>query len=486
MTPDARDKRLKTARQLLDSGDVEGSLERLKQVLLADHRNIGALVLFAEAQLRWGNMARAEAACQMALEQRPTDIAALNQMGAILISDGRSTEALDYIDKALALDPANTTALRRRANAFKTLGRMDEARDILQALSDADPLSAPVLASLAEVERFSPGHVLIDRMRSAIAARGEDDPALPQLHYALGRALDQIGDYDDAFEQFRLGGQAARRAVDYDEAFTLASIDRIADIFTPDLLSSVRPVPSNGPMPVFIVGMPRSGSTLVEQILSRHPDVHCAGEIMGFAEALAVVRRENPDLPYYPDLIPHLGHAALDRVATAYRSETLKDASDRRIHVNKQLNNFIFMGAIHKALPDARFIIVRRDPLDACLSAFSLHFDQRVPYSYDLGELGRYYAAHQRALDPWQSVLPTSCVHELVYEELVGDLEGEARRLTEFLGLDWNPDCLSFYESDRSVLTASLDQVRRPVYATSIGRWRHYERHLGPLIEALG
>jgi hypothetical protein len=207
---------------------------------------------------------------------------------------------------------------------------------------------------------------------------------------------------------------------------------------------------------------------------------------MAFAEAFAAVRRDDPSLPLYPDFVPFIDRAGMDGVEAAYRDAIGRMAAGAAVHVNKLLGNFMFIGAIRLALPDARFVEVRRDPLDSCLSAFSLHFDQRVPYSYDLGELGRYYAAYDRTMAHWKSVLPPSCMHEVAYEALVEDIEGETRRLLGFLGLDWQPACLSFHQSRRPVLTASVDQVRRPLYTDAIGRWRRYERHLGPLMTALG
>jgi hypothetical protein len=207
---------------------------------------------------------------------------------------------------------------------------------------------------------------------------------------------------------------------------------------------------------------------------------------MAFAEALAAIRRDAPSLPLYPDFMSLIDAAALEGVGAAYRDAISRTGAGAAVHVNKLLGNFMFMGVIRLALPDAKFVEVRRDPLDSCLSAFSLHFDQRVPYSYDLGELGRYHAAYDRTMSHWKSVLPAACMHEVAYEALVEDLEGETRRLLGFLGLDWEPACLSFHESLRPVLTASVDQVRRPLYTSAIGRWRRYERHLGPLMAALG
>jgi len=238
--------------------------------------------------------------------------------------------------------------------------------------------------------------------------------------------------------------------------------------------------------PVFIVGMPRSGSTLLEQILSCHPDVYCSGETNAFADKLAMIRRDAPELPLFPELARTIDAEALARVASAYRAHITKVGGSARIFVNKLLFNFVFMGAIHMALPDAKFIITRRNACDACLSTFANYFDIYVPYSYDLGELGRFYCKYERVIEHWLKVLPERMIRIVDYEALASDIEGQTRGLLDFLGLAWDPACLAFYRSDHPARTASVTQVRRPLYRSSIGRWRRYEGHLQPLIDVLG
>jgi Sulfotransferase family len=329
---------------------------------------------------------------------------------------------------------------------------------------------------------------LLHRMQAALArASRPDDPSLAPLYHALAKANDDIGDYDRAFALLDAGARLQRSLLEYDEDAALATLDEAMATFTPALLARRVEVPASTTMrPVFIVGMPRSGSTLLEQILARHPHVHCVGEAKTFVETLAMIRRRSPELPLFPAFMPLLDVQALARVSSDYRDHMRQRGGSARCFVNKQLGNFIFMGVIHMAMPDARFIVAKRNALDACVSTFATYFDSQVPYSCDLAELGRFYRKYEQVIAHWSRVLPPGVMRTIEYEEVVRDLEGQTRGLLEFLGLPWEPACLTFHRSSHPAATASVAQVRRPLYQKSVGRWRNYERHLTPLIEALG
>ncbi len=485
--PDAAelDRKVAEARQLLDQGDTHAAITLLGESLRTDHRHVPTLIAFARAQFRWGNPAQAEAACHAALAEAPDNAEAIAQLGAILIHANKADAALELAERSLREQPGHRPIRLVRANALKVLGQIDQAREALRDLIESDPDDPSPLASYAEIVTADDRAGLIVLLRAAVAEANPDQSTRPSLHYALGRLLDQSGEHDEAFAEFAAGARLMKARIAYDEPFTLSLFDRTRATFaTP--AAPVPGAPHAGPTPIFIVGMPRSGSTLIEQIISRHPDAFCAGEIMAFADALAAERRADPSLPLFPELATGLDGAAWQRVGAAYRGAMPNEASGKRIHVNKLLGNHLFIGAILQALPDARFIIARRDPRDTCLSIFSLNFEQHIPFGYDLGELGRYHRGCDAILAHWLSILPEARILEVAYENLVTDFEAEARRLIAFLDLAWTPECLDFHKSDRPVLTASLNQVRQPLYASSIGRWRAYERHLEPLFEALG
>jgi hypothetical protein len=231
--------------------------------------------------------------------------------------------------------------------------------------------------------------------------------------------------------------------------------------------------------------MPRSGSTLVEQILASHPEVHGAGETKQLSRALARLRDRFPDLRPYPQMMSQLTSARMEIVASDYIARIDPIAAGAKRVTDKLLTNFFFVGLIQLLFPRAKIIHTERDPVDTCLSGFTKLFREDMPHSYDLAELGRYYGKYRELMQHWRDVLPAGAMHSVAYEELVSDPETQARALIGFLGLEWDERCLDFHQSGRPVKTASVAQVRRPIYTDAVGRWRRYGAGLQPLIDAL-
>jgi hypothetical protein len=231
--------------------------------------------------------------------------------------------------------------------------------------------------------------------------------------------------------------------------------------------------------------MPRSGSTLVEQILASHPDVFGAGEVKYLSRALGQLRDRFPSLPKYPQMVEKLTTGQMEIVGKQYQQALVSGAGDAQRVTDKLLTNYFFVGLIHLLFPQAKIIHTRRDPVDTCLSGFTKLFKDDMPHSYDLGELGRYYGKYRELMAHWEEVLPEGVLISVDYEDVVADTEKEARRLIEFLGLPWNDKCVDFHKSDRPVKTASVAQVRKPIYKTSLKRWTKYGPGLQPLIDAI-
>jgi hypothetical protein len=313
------------------------------------------------------------------------------------------------------------------------------------------------------------------------------------LHFALGQALADGGEHARSFDHLLAGNALQRRRVAYDEAATLDVLDRIRAVFTPALMRSRQVGGDPSATPVFIVGMPRSGSTLIEQILASHPGVFGVGERTVFPQALAnlVVRNAGAasDLAAIAALPAEqfalLGADYLRRLHDAAGGDAARRAQPYQRITDKYLANFAYLGLIHMALPNVRFIHSRRAPVETCLSCFSRLFDD-VPFSYDLGELGRYWRAYDALMAHWARVLPPGVMLEVRYEDVVADVEGQARRMLAHCGLEWDRACLSFHATKRLVLTESAVQVRRPIYRTSMQRWRPRPDLLRPLLEGLG
>jgi hypothetical protein len=327
---------------------------------------------------------------------------------------------------------------------------------------------------LAEMERFAENDPRLPALE-ALAREPLTDDQKTELHFALGKAYDDLGHYDAAFAQFEKGNALRRCSAPYDERAFANAFRDVEDAFTAKVLQDVSGAPST--VPVFVVGMPRSGTTLVERIIACDPSVLGAGE-----------------LTHIQDLIGG-GHAG-DRYprgvvdAAGFGKEYVRRLGKLppgiRHVVDKFPGNFQHVGLIRLALPNAKIIHVRRNPMDTCFSCYSKLFLNGLNYSYDLVALGRYYRLYDALMAHWHSVLPQGAMLDIQYETLVGDLESEARRIVEFCGLEWNDRFLSFHENKGAVRTHSQAQIRRPLFKTAIGRWRNYEKHLGPLRAALG
>ncbi len=306
-----------------------------------------------------------------------------------------------------------------------------------------------------------------------------------ELHFALGKACEDLGRHAEAFAHWRDGNAIKRRVLDYSESGMLAWLARIRDVFTPELMRAKAELGDPSELPVFIVGMPRSGTTLLEQILSGHPDFFGAGELHNFGRAVTGLA---PGALAFPEAVWSWDADALMRLGARYDAELRALAPRARRASDKLPANFQFCGLIHLALPHARIIHVRRDPVDTCLSCFSKLFTgDNLPYAYDLeAELGRYYRAYA---EPHGATgvrcSPAGVMLEVAYEDMVGDLEGQARKAVAHCGLDWDPRCLAFHDLDRPVRTASAAQVRQPLYGGSVARGRNYDGMLQPLLEAL-
>jgi tetratricopeptide (TPR) repeat protein len=300
-----------------------------------------------------------------------------------------------------------------------------------------------------------------------------------ELHFALGKAYADLDRHEQALRHLQEGNALKRKQVNYDEKATLQRLRDIAAVFSAELIRRNAGLGDPSTESVFIVGMPRSGTTLVEQVLASHPKVFAAGEVLHFTQATEAVTA-------FPEGIPSLGAEQLREIGARYAKSVRGLAPAAERITDKLPANFRFAGLIHLALPNARIIHIQRDPIDTCLSCFSKIFTGDQPFSYDLGELGRFYRAYDALMAHWRRVLPDGTMLEVQYEKLVADFEAQARRIVAYSGLEWNERCLEFHETVRPVRTASAVQVRQPLYRHSVGRWRAYEPWLGPLIEALG
>lgn len=416
------------------------------------------------------------------------------QLARLLQTVGRAAEALEQFEAALPqINDAPTRAEVEggRAQALLELGRLAEAEEGFERSMALRPdaLGAPL--ALVNARRVRPDDALVPRMEQ-LAARRTTLPVQQQimLCFIMYKLCTDLGDPERGFAFLQEGAALRRGQLPYDEADELATLAAPPRVFTPGLLARHAGEGDPSDLPVFIVGMPRSGSTLIEQLLASHPRVVGGGERPDFAAALHGAIRRQGTAGRSDDFIAALSGPVLRRMAASYLDRLASAAAGSKRDplriTDKLLDNFRHLGLIHLALPNARIIHTRRDPVDTCLSCYSKLFAAPQAYTYDLGTLGRYWRAYDRLMAHWRAVLPPGVMLEVRYEEVVSDFEGQARRVIAHCGLDWDDACLDFHRTERAVRTASMVQVRQPIYRSSVGRWRPDAATLRPLLEGLG
>lgn len=424
------------------------------------------------------------AAAQRAVALSPGSADAQDALGRVLQADGQYDAALACFERAATLPgTAREKALVDQAVLHMSFGHKDRAEAAFDTLLAEFPNSATAWFNRTDLRPVPPGDPSVARMLALLEGHPAAGATLSShdrmlLSFAAGKALLDIGESAAAFRHLDTGNRMKRALIDYDPRATARWLRGIAEIFSADLLESMAGRGAASTMPVFVIGMPRSGTTLVEQILASHPDIHGAGE-------LPHMQRLIDGSGAYPETVPGLDAARLAAMGQAYLARIAPLAGGRRHVIDKMPSNFLHAGLIRLILPDARIIHCRRDPVDTCLSCYSKLFRAEQHFTYDLAELGQFHRGYQALMAHWRAVLPPTHFIEVDYESVVADLTGETRRLLDFLGLPWNDACRDFHRTPRPILTASVNQVREPLHARSVGRWRRHAAQLGPLLEAL-
>jgi Tfp pilus assembly protein PilF len=408
-----------------------------------------------------------------------------SMLGEWYLEQGMPAEALESTARAMELAPMRDDVVQSRAWVLEAAGKLDDAWALVTQLLQRGFRTTSVAKLHARLARFrGQQKPALDLILQLLRAGGLPAVEASNLHLSAADLLDSLGQYDEAF-QFAAHGNALRRPA-YDPAMQEQFVDRCIRYFTRQQMQSLPKATYRSSAPVFIVGMPRSGTSLVEQILASHPAVHGAGEldylyrvVKGLIGMLSVPDEE------FPECLNSLTVDEANGMAQIYLGPLTVLAPAARRITDKMPLNFIHLGLISMLFPESRVIHCRRNPLDTCLSCFMTPFNNGHDFKYDLTHLGLFFRQYERLMDHWKHVLDIPIL-DVVYEDLISNTEPVSRQLVEFLDLPWDPQCLRFYQTARSTATSSVQQVRQPIYKSSAGRWHRYEKHLGLLKAALG
>jgi len=486
LKPDYEDAHNNLGIALAQQGRIDEALKHYERVLALNPEHANARNNLAAALLEQGNFDEAVKHYERALVLNPGYADVYNNLGAALVRYGRIDDAITHYRRALAIDPDDAAVHNNLGSVLKDNGSFDDAMAHYERAIAIRPDYMEAHFNRAELKTFHHDHADVKALE-ALAAR-DDMPAekTPFLHFAVAKALEDCGDYPRAFEHLRKGNDLKRRQIDYDEPGLIELFQRIATGFDRGVFNRFEREGNPSSLPIFVLGMPRSGSTLIEQILASHPQIHGAGELEDLKIAARTVINAGGRHVSYPECVPAPDGVLLRRIGESYLARLPALANGKIRIIDKMPGNFLSVGLIRMILPNARIIHTMRDPIDTCVSCYSKLFAVGHNFTYDLAELGRYYRCYRELMTHWRAELPPDAMLDVSYEDVVDDLERQARRLIDYCGLPWDDRCLSFHKTSRPVRTASAVQVRQPLFRSSLQRWRRYEAGLAPLLKALG
>lgn len=516
-----RDPRLMEAAAALCENRIAIAEALLKQHLKQHPTDIAAIRMLAEVAARLGRYVDAENLLARCLELAPGFLAARHNYAIVLHRQNKSAAALGEVEKLLAADarsptfrnlkaavlsavgeyeraielyagvlseyPDNAKVWMSYGHALKTAGRQEACIHAYRRSIELAPSLGEAYWSLANLKTVRFTQRDIETMQGQLAAGSSAEDRF-HFHFALGKAFEDAGQFEQSFQHYEHGNSQRRALVTYDAGANAEQVRRLKALFSAEFCARRADAGASAPDPIFIVGLPRSGSTLLEQILSSHPLVEGTMELpvlAGIARELGGRRGRNQPTKY-PQILATLDADALRALGERYLQETrIYRKTAAPLFIDKLPNNFAHAGLIHLILPRAKIIDARRHPLGCCLSGYKQHFARGQHFTYSLEDIGRYYRDYVELMAHFDAVLPGR-VHRVLYEEMVADTEAEVRRLLDYCGLPFDERCLRFFENERAVRTASSEQVRRPIYGDAVGHWQHYEPWLGSPKSILG
>ncbi len=453
-----------------------GSVTKLREDHAAAWAQLARLFMIA------GQPGRADKALANAVRHNDATPLVQDLIGAVYTLLGDEEEASTWIRRALEQQPENVNYLVNLASNQMFLGRIDTAEELLNealSLTPDNPNAHWLLSSVAKAADRR--HV--DVLKGLVESGNRNPRALAFLCYALGKELEDLEAWDEAFDAFAKGAAARRTTIDFDERAEIEMYAAFAEVFTAEWLDESAGGCTDR-SPIFVVGQPRTGTTLVERIITSHSEVHSAGELKQFGQCVRRLADYREPRRHSAKLATTAAGIDAGTLGKAYLATTAKMRGDLPRFVDKLPPNYLYIPLILKALPNAKIVHLTRDPMDACFASFKQLFADAYPHSYDQGEMARHHARYFHLMALWRERFPGRFL-DIAYEDTAGNLEPNARLLTQFLELPWEDACLHFHEQAAAVTTASAVQVRQPAHTRSIGRWRRYEQQLEPMRRAL-
>lgn len=472
---------LQKAREIHQAGYLQEA-ESLYLSLLKKYPNYpDALNLLGVIAHESGDNNLAITRYKKAISIMPSLSYAYNNMGFALQALGRLEEAITSYEKALAINPGFADAQNNLGNIYQELGRTKEAIICYEQTLKIRPNHVMAHHNLAMIR---PTLEQIPEIEKQLINPAISETDAMHYHFAIGHILNDAGSYKDAFDHYLNGNSIKRKLITYDSQRQSAYVDELIKAYSKNHFQKNTICGSDSELPVFIIGMPRSGTTLVEQIISSHPQIYGAGELATLTNIEKNIGKKFELSSTYPASISLCDDYTLLKYSAEYLSELNKYSQDTKRITDKMPDNFLRTGLIKTLFPKARIIHCKRDAMDTCTSIFLNSFVNGNKYSFDLTEIGKYYLDYERLMAHWFELFPSE-IFEVKYENLVFNQAEISRQLIEFIGLDWNEKCLEFYKNNRAIKTLSSAQVRQPIHKDSIQRWKHYEENLEPLLKIL-
>lgn len=477
---------LDAAAELVKYDKLDDAERVYKGVLEHSPANIGAMFNLGIVSHRKLDYENAEYWFNRALAINPKEAETMCALGVLKLDQGDVEAATKLAEEAVAAKPT-PEMYARRGGLMRELGRIDEAHENLEKAIEMKPDFVGAYYDMAISRTFAEDDPEFQAMLKLARDDTLDVNEKTQINFAIGRSYARMKDFGKAFEFYAKGNELKRGTIEYDPNFLSDMVDTTIELFTPELMEKFADVGNMSEKPIFIIGMPRSGTTLVEQIISAHPDVHGGGEMVHLMNT--VPPAPNPDLPAYfrhdkatvcPALVDMFTPEFLKGIGDRYVAILDKIAPDAKYVTDKMPFNSLWAGLIRLAMPNAKIIHCTRDPMSIGLSIYLHLFTNPIPWAYDLEDIGYSCNSHKKLMDHWHALFPND-IYEANYETIVADQENESRKLLEFCGIPWDDRCLEFYKAERAVTTASVYQVRQPIYRDSLKKWEKYGDNLAPM-----